>query len=166
MKGNGPNELLQAGQCLNFLSLITLKHQSQQVRHLLQAPLSQGCFIQGGKEGIVDEKISISTKIKPKNITKNKRWNSVKKPPVFLKWPTMTPVANLSEGGWNICWSSKVWPDCEEDNGGICERMPTYHLWLADYPVSEIMASYQVCNLSANLPEWVKLMEIDGLSTK
>lgn len=73
MKGNGPNELLQAGQCLNFLSLITLKHQSQQVRPLLQAPLSQGCFIQGGKEGIVDEKISNSTKIKPKNITKNKR---------------------------------------------------------------------------------------------
>lgn len=75
-----------------------------------------------------------------------------------------TPLVNLSEGGWN--WSSKVWHDCEVDDGEKWERMLTYHLWLADYPVSEIMASYQVCNLSANLPEWVKLMEIDGLSTE
>lgn len=73
MKGKGPNELLQAGQCLNFLSLITLTDQSQQVHTLLQAPLSQGCFVQGGKEGSADEKISNSIKIKPKNITKKMR---------------------------------------------------------------------------------------------
>jgi len=70
MKGNGPNELLQARQSLNFLSLITLTHQSQQVQPLLQATLSQGCFVQGGKEGSADVKISNSTKIKPTNITK------------------------------------------------------------------------------------------------